>query len=83
MSPPRIPLLNMLNGMGATTWADAEAKFPGCSVAWDVCGGPAWLDGRANMTIVITNTTVSVGCGTEEPYGWAIYLPEHELWLFM
>lgn len=30
---------------GQTPWVHAERSWPGCSTAWDVCGGDEWLGG--------------------------------------
>ena len=47
-------------GETAATWADAELAAPGCSVAWDAQGGPAWLADRPNATIVITRAMTNL-----------------------
>lgn len=76
------PLLVAWKAESRTTWDQAERAVPGCSAAWDAQGGPAWVAGRCNLTIVVLPSGISVGCGESVPYGWAIYDQRTENWLF-
>lgn len=64
-----------------TTWAEAEQRFPGSSIAWDRYFGADWLAGRPNVTIVIVGDSLAIGCNDHEPYGWAFWLPAQERWI--
>lgn len=73
-----------------STWEDAERLFPGCSAQWDAQGGEAWVAGRERLTIAIITSptkraTLAIGCGTEEPFGWALWMARDGVnqWLFL
>ena len=65
-------------------WSDAEARFPGCSAAWDRDGGNEWAADRPGLTIVL-GKHLAVGCGNVAPFGWALYKDNEDepYWIFL
>ena len=64
------------------TWLDAEARFPECSAAWDRDGGPEQVGGRPGLTIVL-GSSLAVGWGDVEPFGWALWHEGAARWIFL
>src|SRR5688572_19845755 len=64
------------------TWADAEARFPECSAAWDRDGGPERTAGKPGLTIVL-GKHLAVGWGDVAPFGWALWHDAKRAWLFV
>jgi hypothetical protein len=81
MTAPKAPRASRVRNW---TWADAEARWPGCSAAWDRDGGHEWAADRPSLTIVIGDH-LAVGCGDREPFGWALYKDNEKdpYWIFL
>jgi len=67
-----------------SSWRLAEERFPESTACWDRDGGPAWLaDDADSAVILVSSSSLSVGCGTQRPFRWAMWLDTSKKWMFL